>query len=57
MKILYNTVIDIETIQKMEKYIEKALVTAEPTEKQYIDKNHVTEQALNEFLKRVEKDL
>ncbi len=57
MKILYNTVIAIETIQRLEQYIERALVSAEPAGKQYIDKNHITEQALNQFLERVEKEL
>ncbi|KUG05169.1 hypothetical protein ASZ90_017410 [hydrocarbon metagenome] len=57
MKILYNTVIAIETIQKLEQYIEKALAAAEPTRKQYINKAHITEQALNEYLDRVEKEV
>jgi len=34
MKIIFNTVIDLETLQKMEAYIEKALQEAEQDQKQ-----------------------
>ncbi|NLO21287.1 MAG: hypothetical protein GX119_04725 [Syntrophomonadaceae bacterium] len=53
MKIIFNTVIDLETMQKMESYIKKALLEAEQDKKQYINKAYLTDLALKEYLHRI----
>jgi hypothetical protein len=53
MKIIFNTVIDLETLQKMEAYIEKALQEAEQDQKQYLNKAYLTDVALKEYLQRI----
>jgi hypothetical protein len=53
MKIIFNTVIDLETLQKMEAYIEKALREAEQDQKEYLNKAYLTDVALKEYLQRI----
>lgn len=53
MKIIFSTVIDLETVQKMEAYIEKALQEADQDQKQYLNKAYLTDAALKEYLQKI----
>jgi len=55
--IQFSTIINVETMLRLESFIEKARETANPGEIKMINKAGITNQAINEYLERVEKEL
>ncbi len=53
MKMIFNTIIDLETLQKLERFLEKALLEADKDQKQYLNKAYLTDVALKEYLDRI----